>query len=40
LVSWVLGLDRKKSILSIALGIFISGLLIFLGTLGFLSVLS
>ena len=40
LVSWALGLDRKKSILSIALGILISGFLIFLGTLGFISVLS
>jgi len=40
LVSWVLGLDRKKSILSIALGVLIAGLLIFLGMLGFLSLFS
>ncbi len=40
LVSWLLGLDRKKSILSIALGVLIAGLLIFLGMLGFLSFFS
>jgi len=40
LVSWILGLDRKKSILSIALGVLIAGLLIFLGTFGFLSLFS
>ena len=39
LVSWVLGLDRKKSILAIALGVSIAGLLIFLGVLGFFSLL-
>jgi len=39
LISWLLGLDRKKSIFSIALGVFIAGLLIFLGMLGFLSFL-
>lgn len=37
LVSWILGLDRKKSILAIALGVSIAGLLIFLGVLGFMS---
>ncbi len=36
LVSWILGLERKKSILFISVGIIIAGLLIFLGTLGFL----
>ena len=40
LIAWLLGLDRKKSIFSIALGVFIAGLLIFLGMLGFLSFLS
>ena len=40
LISWLLGLDRKKSILAIALGVLIAGLLIFLGTLGFLSFFS
>ncbi len=39
LIAWLLGLDRKKSIFSIALGVFIAGLLIFLGMLGFLSFL-
>jgi len=39
LVSWILGLDRKKSILAIALGVSIAGLLIFLGVLGFISFL-
>ncbi len=39
LVSWILGLDRKKSILAIALGVSIAGLLIFLGVLGFFSLL-
>lgn len=37
LVSWILGLDRKKSILSISLGILISGTLILMGTLGVIS---
>jgi len=39
LVSWILGLDRKKSILAIALGVLIAGLLIFFGVLGFFSLL-
>ena len=39
LVSWILGLDRKKSILAISLGVSIAGLLIFLGVLGFMSFL-
>ena len=39
LIAWLLGLDRKKSIFSIALGVFIAGLLIFFGMLGFLSFL-
>jgi uncharacterized membrane protein len=39
LISWLLGLDRKKSIFSIALGVFLAGLFIFLGMLGFLSFL-
>ena len=37
LVAWLLGLDRKKSILSIALGVLIAGLIVLLGTLGFLN---
>jgi|TARA_B100000315_G_scaffold223780_1_gene228861 uncharacterized membrane protein len=34
LASWLLGLDRKKSILAIALGVIIAGVLVLLGTLG------
>ena len=34
LVSWLLGLDRKKSILAISAGVVIAGVLILLGTLG------
>jgi uncharacterized membrane protein len=37
LVSWILGLDRKKSIFAISLGVLIAGVLILLGTLGFIS---
>tara|TARA_Y100000310_G_scaffold213829_1_gene214850 strand:+ start:25029 stop:25508 length:480 start_codon:yes stop_codon:yes gene_type:complete len=37
LVSWLLDLDRKKSILAIALGVIIAGLLILLGTLGIIN---
>ena len=40
LISWVLGLDRKKSILSIALGVLIAGLIVFLGMLGFVNLFS
>jgi len=36
LISWILGLDRKKSIFSIALGVIIAGILVLLMTLGFL----
>ncbi len=38
LISFVLGLERKKSVLSIALGVIIAGLLILLGSLGFILV--
>lgn len=37
LVSWGLDLDRKKSIVAIALGVTIAGTIIFFGTLGALS---
>ncbi len=37
LVSWLLGLDRKKSILAIALGVLIAGILVLFGTLGFIN---
>ena len=40
LLSWILDLDRKKSILSISLGVIIAGILVFFGTLGFLSLFS
>lgn len=40
LVSWLVGLNRKKSILAIALGIFIAGSFIFMGTLGVMNLLS
>jgi uncharacterized membrane protein len=35
-ISWILGLDRKKSIFSIAAGVLIAGVLMLLATLGFL----
>jgi uncharacterized membrane protein len=35
-ISWILGLDRKKSIFSIAAGVLIAGILVLLATLGFL----
>ncbi len=37
LVAWILGLERKKSIVSISLGVFLAGLLILVSSLGFLS---
>lgn len=40
LVAWLLGLDRKKSIISIALGILIAGLIILFATLGIISFFS
>lgn len=38
-IAWILGLDRKKSILSISAGVLVAGILVFLATLGFLSLL-
>lgn len=40
LVSWLLKLDRKKSILAISLGVIIAGIFVLLGTLGFINVFS
>ncbi len=40
LISWLLDLDRKKSMLAIALGVLIAGILVLLGTLGFLNLFS
>ena len=37
LLSWVVDLDRKKSIWAISMGVLIAGLFILFGTLGFLS---
>ncbi len=39
LLSWLLDLNRKKSILAISIGVLIAGLFILFGTLGFLSFL-
>ncbi len=36
-VSWLLGLNRKRSFLAIALGVLIAGILVLLGTLGFIN---
>ncbi|MCK9596864.1 small multi-drug export protein [Candidatus Pacearchaeota archaeon] len=40
IISWILDLDRKKSILAICLGVLVAGILILFGTLGFLSIFS
>ena len=37
LLSWIVGLNRKKSILAISLGVLIAGLFILFGTLEFLN---
>jgi len=37
LLAWLLGLNRKKSVLAISLGVLIAGVLILLGTLGFVN---
>lgn len=37
LVSWLFGLDRKKSILAISIGVLIAGILVLLGTVSFIS---
>ena len=39
-LSWIFGLDRKKSILAISLGVLFAGLVIYFGTLGIISFLS
>ncbi len=39
LVSWLLDLDRKKSILAISLGVLIAGLIILFASLGFFGIL-
>ncbi len=40
LVSWLMGLDRKKSILAIASGVLIAGIIILLGTIKMISAFS
>lgn len=35
LLAWILGLNRKRSILAISFGVIIAGIIILLGTLGF-----
>ncbi len=40
IISWLLNLDRKKSILAISAGVFIAGIIVLLGTLGFISLFS
>jgi len=37
LVSWLFGLDRKKSILAISIGVLIAGIFVLLGTIGFMN---
>jgi uncharacterized membrane protein len=39
LAAWLLGLERKKSILSISLGVLLAGILILLGSLGVLNLI-
>jgi len=39
-LSWIFGLERKKSILAIALGVLFAGLVIYFGTLGVISFLN
>jgi uncharacterized membrane protein len=40
LLAWLLGLERKKSILAISIGVFIAGLIILFASLGFLKIFS
>lgn len=39
LIAWLLGLERKKSILAISLGVFIAGLIVLLLSLGILNLI-
>ncbi len=39
LLSWLVGLNRKRSVLAISIGVIIAGLFILFGTLGFLNFL-
>ena len=37
LISWILGIDRKKSILAISLGVVVAGLIVLFSSIGLLS---
>jgi len=39
-IAWLLGLERKKSILAISLGVLIAGIFVLLATLGFFNLFS
>ena len=39
LIAWLLGLERKRSILAISLGVFIAGLLVLLASFGFIELI-
>jgi uncharacterized membrane protein len=39
LIAWVLGLDRKASIISISAGVLIAGIIMLIGTFGFINLL-
>jgi uncharacterized membrane protein len=38
--SWILGLDKKKSVIAISLGVFVAGIIIFLATTGLITAFS
>jgi len=40
LLAWILKLDRKKSLIAISMGILIAGILVLLGSLGFIELLN
>ena len=40
LVAWVLGLNRKKSIVAISIGVIIAGFIVLLGSLGLIGIFS
>ncbi len=40
LISWLLGLDRKRSVLFISLGVILAGIIVLLGTLGLIRIFS
>lgn len=40
LIAWILGLERKKSIMAISLGVLIAGIIMLIASLGFFSLMS